>query len=150
MDDRTDGPFPERYQIILQSDRGYKTMVSSSISDPSFLATYRTSLINFPLQSSNQITSSFPSLQSHDATMIVEKLKAAGHEIIEWELSDQNEIAQLIVNHFTQKMSRGRLSSILQMGKHRLVRYLKLLGTVPEGLRMLYEDSVREISTSEL
>ena len=82
--------------------------------------------------------------------MIVEKLKAAGHEIIERELSDQNEIAQLIVNHFTQKMSRGRLSSILQMGKHRLVRYLKLLGTVPEGLRMLYEDSVREISTSEL
>lgn len=54
------------------------------------------SQLSFAVIRSNNVINPLPPI-TRGLTTTIEKLKEAGHEILEWELSDQNEIDQLSV-----------------------------------------------------
>ena len=84
------------------------------------------SQLSFAVIKSNNVVNPLPPI-TRGLTTTIEKLKEAGHEILEWELSDQNEIAQLSVPPPLES-AKTRRNFILRQGKRRLVHYLKLLG----------------------
>jgi hypothetical protein len=82
--------------------------------------------LSFAVIKSNNIVNPLPPI-TRGLTITIEKLKEAGHEVLEWELSNKNEIAQLSVILCLEKADRRR-NSILPQGKRRLAHCLKLLG----------------------
>jgi Asp-tRNA(Asn)/Glu-tRNA(Gln) amidotransferase A subunit family amidase len=83
--------------------------------------------LSFAVIKSNKVVNPLPPV-ARGMEIAISKLKEAGHEIIEWELSDQRDVAALSVCSYPHMNLRLRRNSILLAEQVRFLHYSRRLG----------------------
>jgi amidase len=105
--------------------------------------------LSFAVIKSNNVVNPLPPV-SRGLEITIQKLQNAGHEIIEWDLRDQNDTAELSVSG-TRNAANKQYKFFTAGGAKPITSLLEESGEpFPDGLRMLYDESMQDIPTTEL